>query len=116
QWSQADRFRRRWRSRLRPFEDVGSAQRQLARFEWFREIIISAYFETSDTAFRGVAGSQHQDRHVGIAANSLAEIETGFARHHYIENKQVEAQAFQFRARVRRSLRSRHPIALACQK
>src|SRR5262245_59944282 len=47
----ADRFRRRWRTMLRPFEHVGNAQRQLARFEWFREIIISAYFETSDTAF-----------------------------------------------------------------
>src|SRR4029434_8281880 len=107
EWSKADRFCRRWRSRLCSLENVGNAQRQFARFEWFREIIIGAYSETSDTALSGVAGGQHQDRDVGIAAKGLGKIETGFARHHYVEDEQIEAQAFEFRARIRCGLRSR---------
>ena len=73
---EADRFDRWRRRRLGALEDIGDAQRQLARLERLRQIIVSAHLQTFDAALGGIARGQHQDRHVGIAADRFGEIET----------------------------------------
>ena len=37
---------------------------------------------------------------LGTAADRLGEIEAGFARHHHVEDQQIEAQAVELGARV----------------
>ncbi|MFT3878463.1 MAG: hypothetical protein QM703_02250 [Gemmatales bacterium] len=41
------------------------------------------------------------------------EIEAGFARHHHVEDQQIEMQAFELGARIRRRLRGGDAIAFA---
>ena len=49
-----------------------------------------------------VARRQHQDRHRRVGANGAREIEAIFARHHDVENKQIEMKAFELGARFAR--------------
>src|SRR4029079_14283201 len=95
EWPEAYGFHRLRRCRLRTLEDVSDAKRQLARLKGFRQIIVGADLEALDASFSSIAGGQHQDWHIGIAADRLGQIEAGFSRHHHVENEQIETQAFQ---------------------
>ena len=69
---------------------------------------------TAETA--ADARGEHQDRHVGGAADRLGEIEAGLARHHHVENEQIETQTVELGARVGRGLGRGHAVALAGQE
>ena len=113
---EADGFHRRRGSRLRTLEDIGDAQRKLSWFKWFRQIIVGAHLEALDAALGGVARGQHQDRHARRAAQRFGEVEAVLARHHHVENKQIEAQPVELGARVGGGLGGGDAIALARQK
>ena len=85
---------------MRALEDVGDAQRQFARLEWLGQIIVGADFETLDTALRLVARGQHQNRHGRAGANGAGEIEAALARHHDVEDHEIEVEAAELCARI----------------
>src|SRR5215472_1397916 len=85
--AEAHRFRRRRTRWPCPPENVRDPQRQLARLERLRKIIVRADFESHDPAFLLVACGQHQDRHVGRSTERSGEIEAAFAGHHHVENE-----------------------------
>ena len=107
--------RRRRRRRLRALENVGNAQRQLARLEWLRHVIVGAELKPGDAAFRRVPRSQDQHRHRRGLADRLDQIETALARHHHVENEQIEIEPGQPRARIGGAFRRGDAIAFAVQ-
>ena len=63
-----------------------------------------------------VTGGQHDDRHARRGAQIAGEIEAGLARHHDVEDQQVEAQALELGARVGGGLRRGDAVALGHQE
>ena len=63
---------------------------QLARTEGLHDILVRANLEAVDTVHLGTHGGQHDDRGSILLAQLLAEHEPAFARHHEIEDNEVE--------------------------
>src|SRR5208282_3795124 len=72
--TEAHRFGGRRARRPDTTQDAGNAQRQFARLEWFRQIIVGAYFQALDSAFLLVARREHKDRHRRSGADRAGEI------------------------------------------
>ena len=82
----------------------------------FDEIIVGADFEAHDPVLLLVARGQHQDRHRRVGADGAREIEAVFARHHDVEDQEIEIQAFELGARLARALGGGDAIAFADKK
>ena len=65
---------------------------------------------------RLVARGQHEDRHARGGAQVARELEAGLARHHHVEDQQIEAQPFELGARIGGGLRGGDAIALGEQE
>ena len=92
-WAERDLLQRLRRRRRGALEDVGDPKHQLARLERLGDVIVGADLQPVDPAFRGVARGQHHDRHRGGRADEAGEIEAGLARHHHVEDQEIEVQA-----------------------
>ncbi len=114
--AEAHRLDRRHRRHDGAAQDAGDAQRELARLERLRHIVVRAQLEAGDAAvglgFRG----QHQDRHRRSLAQRFRELEAGLARHHHVEYEQIEREASKLGARIRRIVGRGDAIALAVQE
>ena len=89
---------------------------ELARLERLADVVVGADLEPLDAAFGLAARGQHQDRHARGRAQRAGELETGLARHHHVEDQEVEAQAFELGARLGRRLGGGDPIAFGQQE
>src|SRR6201999_4220086 len=69
-----------------------------------------------DPAFRFVASRQHDNRHRRGGADESCELEAGLARHHHVEDQQVEMQAVELGAGILRTHRGGDAITLAAEK
>src|SRR5262249_52299543 len=88
EFAKAHRLERwRWRG-ARAVEDVADPARELARFEWLADIVVSPALEPLDAAFRLAACGQHQDRYTRARAQIAGKLEAALTRHHDIENHQ----------------------------
>ena len=76
------------------------AQQQLARFERLGEIIVDADLQPAHAIGRLGARGQHDDRHVGALAQAFGEGEAVFARHHHVEDDEVEGEVGEKAARL----------------
>jgi len=85
-------------------QDVVEPQQQLARFEGLDQIIVDPDLESLDTVVGFGACRQHQDRRLAFGPQGLGKAEAGFARHHDVENQQIEGDAAPRVARLRRVL------------
>ena len=72
--------------------------------------------EAFDPAARFVAGGQHDDRHARGCAQVARELEAGLARHHDVEDQQVEAQPFELGARIGGGLSGGDAVAFGKQE
>ena len=85
---------RRRRRRLSPSQDRADAQQKLARLERLGEKIVDAVFEPCDPVFGFGSRRQHEDWHAAavgrVGAQSRREIEPVLARHHHVENDEIE--------------------------
>ena len=77
------------------------AAEQLADRERLGHVVVGADLEADDLVDLGVLGGQQDDRHRAAGADVAADVEAAAARHHDVEDQQVEA-----RARSSPSLRS----------
>ena len=101
-------LRRRLR-RLRPPQDRGDAQRELARLEGLGKKIIDAFFEAGDPVLRLGSRGQHQDRHAAalgcVGAQTGGEFESVLAGHHDVEDDEIEGEILERRIRPPRHFR-----------
>ncbi len=57
-----------------------------------RHVVVGTKFEASNPVLGFITRGEHQYRHARRLPQRLDEIEAGFARHHHVEDKQVEIQ------------------------
>ena len=74
-------------------QDVVDAQQQFARLERLGQIVVGAGFQAGDAAFALGARRQHQDRHVHRLAQALDQRHAVLARHHHVDDEQIEGEA-----------------------
>ena len=116
QLTETEEFDRRRGCRAGPLEDIGDAQRELARLERLAEVIVGAAFKPGNAAFCFAACGQHQNRHARGGAQRTRKFQSGLARHHDVEDEKIEPQAGELGARLRGGRRGRDSIALPQQK
>ena len=90
---------RRRRLRAAP-QDAGDAQQQLARLEGLGEIVVGADLEPADAVRHLRARGQHEDRHRRGLPQRLGEFEPALARHHHVDDQEVEGDAGELPARL----------------
>ena len=91
--------RSRDRARRRAAQDGGDPQGEFARLAGLAEIIVDPGFQTAHPVFRFAPRGQHQNRHVrefrGAGPQPRRERKTILARHHDIEDDQIEGKTFE---------------------
>ena len=81
-------------------QDVADAQHQLARLEGLGQIIVGAALQPVDAVLGLGHRGQQQDRHVAGLAQALGQREAALARHHHIDDQQIESDARQLLPRL----------------
>ena len=84
----------------RALQDVGDAQQQLARLEGLGEVVVGADFQSADAVRHLGARGEHEDRNRRGLLQRLGEFEAAFARHHHVDDQQVEGDARELAARL----------------
>ena len=69
-------------------EDRADARNELARIERLRQVVVGADLESDDLVDVLVARGQHQDRHVGVLADALADLDPVDVGKHQVEHDQ----------------------------
>ncbi len=82
----------RWLGRA-PAQDVVEPQHQLARLERLRHVIVDAGFQTLDALLGFRERRQHADGDVARRLEVAREVEPAFARHHHVEQDEIEIQS-----------------------
>ena len=80
-------------------QDVLQPQQQLARLEGLGDIVVDAGLQALDAVLGLGPGGQHADRNVGDRLEVAGKLEAALARHHDVEDDDVEGQAAHGRAR-----------------
>ncbi len=98
--AELDRLDDGLRSRHRPAQDAADAQQQFARLEGLRQIVVGTDLEAGQAIGEVGARGQHEDRQLRCRPrrprpDGLRQFEAGLARHHHVEDDEVEGQAFQ---------------------
>ena len=102
--------RRRRRNRL------WTLQQQFPRLEWFRQIIVAAGHQSVDAVLYVGESRQHEDRDALVRpAQRLRQRRPGFARHHHVEDKEIESEPAHLVARLGRGRRHGDPEAVLRQ-
>ena len=73
--------------------DVVEAQDELARLEGLRHVVVYTSLEAFDAVLGLRARGEHADRDGRHALEVTREVEPAFARHHEIEDHEVEGEA-----------------------
>ena len=73
-------------------EEGADAGEEFVEVEGFGEVVVGAGIEPVDAGGRVAAGRQHEDRHVVGAAQFTREFQSGLARHHDVEQYEIEGQ------------------------
>ena len=81
-------------------QDAADAQQQFARFERLGQVVVGAGLEAGNAVVGFAHRRQHQNRHAAAGPQIGGEIEPAFARHHQVEDDQVEGQTAQLGAGV----------------
>jgi hypothetical protein len=98
-------------------EDRTDPQQQLARIEGLGEIIVAAGRQAADAVLGIGESRQDQDRHLAVLVAKLAgELEAGFARHHHIDDGEIEGEATHALARFGGAGGGAHPNAVGRQE
>ena len=113
EFAEAHRFDRRRGGRPGALEDVADAQREFARLERLGHVIVGADLQPLDADLGFGARGQHQDRDARRRADRLGEVEAALARHHHVEDQEIELQAVQLGARFDRGFGGGDAVALA---
>ncbi len=61
----------------------------------FGDVVVRADLQALDAALGFIARGEHQDRHGRRGAQRARQLKAGFARHHHVEDQQIEAQTLQ---------------------
>ena len=101
-------------------QDVVDAQDQLARVERLRQIIVGAGLQAVDAAVRSPTAPSASGSAPACRAQALGEVDPVLARHHHVEDEQVEVEALPAcggpRRRGRRPLRENRSRSGYCVK
>ena len=94
-------------------QDRVDARDELARVEWFRDVIIRTHFKTDDPIDLLAFGREHDDRNgVAGAAQTPANGKAVLSRQHQVEYDEVRRVALQFLRKLSRIGEGRHLEAL----
>ncbi|MNZ77717.1 hypothetical protein D3C78_962720 [compost metagenome] len=77
-------------------QDVVDAQDEFARIEGLGEIVVRARFQPGNARIRLRTGGQKDDRHGFVLVQRAGQRKPVFARHHHVEDEQIEADAYHF--------------------
>ena len=80
------------RHRPRPAQDRIDPQDQFFRLEGFGEIVVGAQRQPLDTVLGLAAGGEQQDGRIAPLAHGFGQLEPVHARHHHIENQEIEGE------------------------
>ena len=100
----------------RAAQHAANARNQFARLERLGQIVVGPQFQPGDAIFRFAHGGQHQDRDRAGAAQGDSQFHAALARHHDVENQQVEGDMAQMGARFRGVGCGRHAKAVLAQE
>ena len=84
---------------------------ELARVERLRQVVVGADLEADDLVDVLVARGEHQDRHLGAAAQTAADLDPVDVGQHQVEDDQRRLLALGFRQRVLPGLGNVHVVA-----
>ena len=91
--SEADQLDQRLARGLPASQDAVDAEKQLARLERLGQVVVGTAFEAFDAALGFRAGGQHEDGDVHRLPEALGQLHPVLARHHDVDNEEVEGKA-----------------------
>ncbi len=91
---------RRGHRRRHPAEDVVDPEHEFLRLEWLGQVIVGAALQAADPVLGLGHGGQHQDRHLARSPQRPGEVEAALARHHQVEDNEIEGGAGELAPRV----------------
>jgi hypothetical protein len=101
---------------LAPAKKCAHSRKELVVREGFDEIVVSAGVQSIDAVGYGVAGGEHQDRHVGSRAQAPADFDAIEAGQHDVKDDEIRRPIARGDERAGTVGRDLHGVSFICQR